>query len=287
LTVGSIVVPAHNEAAIIVGTIGPLAALIEHGVEIIVSVNGCTDDTAAQARTIPGVVVFESSKPSKAEALNAADSVAKSFPRLYLDADIMITPDAVVAVLDRLRVGDVLAVRPSYRYDTTGAARLVAAYYRARDRIPAMREHMWGAGAYALNRAGHTRLGSFPTLTADDLYIDQLFSREEIAIVETTPVEVRCPRTSNALLRTLIRVQSGRAEVAQTRPLDPVGGLRPLLGGVGGLANLRDAAVYAGFAVASRMLARRGIATWQRDETNRVNGINAHPSGEGARRGVH
>ena len=39
-----------------------------------------------------------------------------------------------------------LAARPAFRYDMTGADRLVVAYFRARNRIPAMHEHLWGAG---------------------------------------------------------------------------------------------------------------------------------------------
>src|SRR5688572_9484297 len=66
MTVGSIVVPAHNEAAVIVRTVSPLAPLLACGVEIIVSANGCTDDTATQARTIAGVVALVSPMPSKA-----------------------------------------------------------------------------------------------------------------------------------------------------------------------------------------------------------------------------
>ena len=102
MTLGSIVIPAHNEAAVIIRTLGPLAPLAERGVEIIVSANGCTDHTAARARTIPGVEVLESPTRSKAEALNRADSIATTFPRLYLDADITITAETVLAVFARL-----------------------------------------------------------------------------------------------------------------------------------------------------------------------------------------
>jgi glycosyltransferase involved in cell wall biosynthesis len=269
VTIGSIVIPAHNEAAVIIRALAPLAPLAERGVEIIVSANGCTDHTAARARTIPGVEVLESSTRSKAQALNKADSVATTFPRLYLDADVTITADATLAVIDRLRLGDVLAARPSFRYDTTGADRLVAAYYRARGRVPAMHEHLWGAGAYALSEEGHARLGCFPVLTADDLYVDGLFERTQIDIVPTDPVEVRCPRTWRALLATLRRVQAGKEQVSERHDIVRVGGLRPLLAGVRGPGSLADAIVYAGFSLLARMLSRSDRNYWYRDETNR------------------
>jgi glycosyltransferase involved in cell wall biosynthesis len=269
VTVGSIIIPAHNEAAVITKTLGPLATLLERGVEIIVSANGCTDHTAAQARTIPGVVVLESATPSKALALNAADSVTTAFPRLYLDADINITGETVLAVFARLDVGDALAARPAFRYDTTGADRLVMAYFRARNRIPAMHEHLWGAGAYALSEAGHRRLGSFPALVADDLYVDELFERTEIDVVATDLVQVRCPRTWRTLLATLRRVQAGRAQLSELHDIVQVGGLRPLLAGVSGPGSLADAAVYLGFSILARMLSRSRRDYWHRDETNR------------------
>jgi glycosyltransferase involved in cell wall biosynthesis len=269
VTVGSIVIPAHNEAAVIICTLGPLAPLVERGVEIIVSANGCTDYTAARARTVPDVVVLESSVPSKAQALNQADSIATTFPRLYLDADVRITADAVLAVLDRLRVGDVLAARPAFRYDTAGADRLVAAYYRARGRIPAMHQHLWGAGAYALSEEGHARLGHFPALTADDLYVNELFERTEIDIVPTDPVEVRCPRTWRVLLATLRRVQAGKKQMSEDHDIVRVGGLRPVLAGVRGPGSLADAFVYAGLSFLARMLVRSRRNDWYRDETNR------------------
>jgi glycosyltransferase involved in cell wall biosynthesis len=270
MTTGSIVVPAHNESAVIAGTIGPLIPLVERGIEIIVSANGCTDDTAARARSIPGVMVLESPIASKAQALNTADSVATTFPRLYLDADVTIAVDAVMAVFNRLRGDNILAARPPFHYDMTGTDRLVAAYFRARNRIPSMHEHLWGAGAYALSEAGHRRLGSFPALNADDLYVDGLFDRTEIEIVETDPVAVSCPRSWRVLLSTLRRVQSGKRQVSDRQDVVRVGGLRRLLTTLHNPASLRDALVYAGFSLLARAFSFSRPDFWYRDETNRT-----------------
>ena len=59
-------------------------------VEIIVSANGCTDDTASTGHSC--VAVPELSIPSKAQ-----DSAATAFPRLYVDADVTMTADATTA----------------------------------------------------------------------------------------------------------------------------------------------------------------------------------------------
>ena len=90
---GSVIIPAHNEAAVIARTLAPLAPLAAAGqLEVIVACNGCTDHTAAIARGFDGVTVLELGQSSKAAALNAGDAAASHWPRLYLDADVQISP---------------------------------------------------------------------------------------------------------------------------------------------------------------------------------------------------
>src|SRR5206468_9477454 len=86
--VTSVVIPAHNEAAVI----GRLltAILADAGpdeFEIVVVPNGCTDDTAAVASSF-GVRVVETEVASKVAALRLGDASVKSFPRIYVDADV-------------------------------------------------------------------------------------------------------------------------------------------------------------------------------------------------------
>jgi len=107
---------------------------------------------------------------SKPLALNAGDEVATLWPRLYLDADIQITAGTVIAVLDRLAQGDVLAARPASRYGSEGASVLVRSYYRARERMSVNPQALWWAGVYGLSARGHERFGSFPDITGDDMF---------------------------------------------------------------------------------------------------------------------
>lgn len=267
---GAVVVPAHDEEAVILRTLTPLADLPGQGVEVVVVANGCTDQTAARARSLGDITVLELGVPSKVAALNAADEVASGWPRLYLDADITLTVATVRAVLARLDAGGVLAARPSFRYVTEGCAPAVRAYYRARARIPGMTEHLWGAGVYGLSAEGHARLGRFPDLVADDLYVDQLFGSAEKAVVPTEPVLVQCPRTVRALVHTLRRVYRGRSQVARTLPVAAVGGVAPLLRSVRGPRQLLDAVVYVGLVLQARTTARVAGTGWQRDSTSRI-----------------
>src|SRR4051812_39690548 len=100
----SIIVPAHNESSVIARTLSAwVGSFGSDEIDVIVVCNGCTDDTASVARRFgPVVRVFESGVASKTHALNLGDQVARVFPRIYADADIAITVDAIRALVDRL-----------------------------------------------------------------------------------------------------------------------------------------------------------------------------------------
>lgn len=284
---GVVIIPAHNEAAVIERTLRSLSSLAGAGtIELIVACNGCTDNTVEVAAAVPGTRVLDLRAASKTAALNAADGATDRWPRLYLDADIEIVPSAVLAVLDRLSDRSEraipLAARPARRYDLTGVSLAVRCYYRVRTRIRALDDHLWGAGAYAVGEAGHSRFGRFAEVTADDLWIDRQFDRSEIAVVDCVPVAVRPPRSAKVLLATLTRVYSGNRSVGPNgaggtgeRVAGERGdggstiGLRTVLATACSPRSLGEALVYCGFAVAGRILSRRRRRRWARDETSR------------------
>ncbi|SMH39622.1 polymer biosynthesis protein, WecB/TagA/CpsF family [Rathayibacter oskolensis] len=270
---GSVIVPAHDEAAVLERTLEPLAPAAAAGaLEVIVVCNACTDATADVARSFAGVTVVEIEEASKTAALNAGDAIATTWPRLYLDADVDVTPEAVWTVFDALTRGGLLAARPTAVYDVTGADPLVRAYYRARSRIPSLHTSLWGAGGYAVSGSGHDRIGSFPSLVADDEYVDGRFAESERAVVATAPAVVRVPRTAASLAGVLRRSHRGTVQLAES---SGVGERRSsttavdLARSAQGPLELADAVVYAGFALASRV--RTGRSTgWTRDDTTRV-----------------
>ena len=88
--VASIVVPAHDEEA---GLAGLLDRLIDDSADfdIVVVANGCSDRTANVARGFGSRVrVIETPVASKRHALRLGDEAATGFPRLYIDADVVI-----------------------------------------------------------------------------------------------------------------------------------------------------------------------------------------------------
>jgi glycosyltransferase involved in cell wall biosynthesis len=285
---GSVVIPAHNESAVIGACLTPLAPLAADGtVEVVVVCNGCTDDTARVARSFPGVRVVELAVGSKPAALRAGDRavdasgvgprVGAALPRMYLDADVVLAPEAARAVLASLdgSAGGAVAARPPVRYDATGSSPLVRRYYRARARIPAVLGSLWGAGVYALSAAGRARFGEFPDLVADDLWVDQLFAPGEVEIVDCPPVTVRAPARTADLLKVLRRTYRGKAEHHATQPGTAYETSGRTARDVGRLARsgpsgLVDATVYTGLVVAARVLQRLArTERWERDDSSR------------------
>ena len=152
------IIPAHNESRVIARTLGPLASLAAAGqIEVIVVWNGCADDTAEIARSFEGVTVLEIGRPSKSAALNAGDAAATQWPRLYLDADVQISPRAVRDVLTALGTGGPLAARPAVHFDLQDAHPLIHSYYRTRLRLPSARNRLWAGGVYGLSEQGRRR----------------------------------------------------------------------------------------------------------------------------------
>lgn len=264
---GSVIIPAHNEAAVIGRTLQDLAALLASPtLEIVVAANGCTDSTGEVAACVPGVRVLNLPESSKTAALNAGDLASHQWPRIYLDADIEIPLAAVCDTLEALADPGALAARPPYAWDLAGADPLVHAYYRARARIPSAHAALWGAGVYALSREGRQRFGEFPAVVADDLFVDQQYAPHEKRIVGTDPVRVRVPRSARDLLKVLRRQAQGSNQMHAGTCRNT---LREVLRSIRGPSSLFDAAVYVAFALASRRSGRTG-GHWERDESSRV-----------------
>jgi len=213
----SVVIAAHNEEGVIGRCLDALlAGLPAGGWDITVVANGCTDATAQVARAHPGVRVLELTTAGKAAALNAGDAVAVGFPRVYLDADVVLPTNALHALataLGRSRDGDrpPLAVVPRRILDLKGRPTLVRAFYAINSRLPAYRRALFGRGAVALSAEGRQRFDVFPGMTADDLFLDSLFAAEEKDEVPEVASTVAAPRRTRELIRRLARVRAGNA----------------------------------------------------------------------------
>lgn len=216
----SVIIPAHNEASVIARTLKAMSEGAEPGeLEVIVVCNACTDDTASVARRFaPLVRVIETDIPGKTNALNLGDEAAQGFPRIYADADVIVTVKTIRTLARRLEQGDVLAVAPTPSFDLTRCSWPVRACYEIRSLLPSAQEGIGGSGVYALSQAGRARFPEFPALTADDGYVRIQFQPEERETLRSASSTVFPPRTIKDLIATKTRAHYGSFELAALFP---------------------------------------------------------------------
>lgn len=281
----SVVIAAHNEEAVIGHCLDALLADAAPGdLDITVVANGCTDATAEVAARRSGVRVIELAAAGKPGALNAGDRAARGFPRIYLDADIVLPPGAVRALIDAFDRPDAaghrpLAVVPRRRLDLTGRPVLVRAYYAVNSRLPAYDRALFGRGVIALSEQGRARFTAFPDVIADDLYLDSLFTRQEKREVPEVVSTVATPRRVRDLVRRLIRVRAGNAAL---RSLAASGAVAVPVRRPARSSWLRDvvlprpwlapaAACYVAITLVAALVAHQGRGGgWRRDESTRT-----------------
>lgn len=273
----SVVIAAHNEAAVLGRCLDSLLAEAVPGeFDVTVVANGCTDATARVAAG-RGVRVVELAEPGKPGALNAGDAVAVGFPRVYLDADIVLST-AGLRALAAATGGSCLAATARRELDLTRRPVLVRAYFAVNRRLPAFRTGLFGRGVIVLAEAGRARFDRFPDLVSDDLFLDSLFADDEKREVPEVPARVATPRRTAHLVRRLVRVRGGNAAMRSAaargevgtavRPASRTAWLRAVVLRRPWLAPA--AACYVGLTVYAAALARsRPDQGWGRDESSR------------------
>lgn len=225
----SILIPANNE----VDRIGDcLAAILASSLpqkpdtspEIIVIANGCIDTTAQAAAGYIDrarskgwhLIVLDISMGGKLNALNVGDEYATNDIRIYLDADIIVSPLLVKelhGVLDRAQPvyasGTVIIANPK-----TWVSR---AYKRIYSRVPFFTQGVPGCGLFAVNAQGRARWARFPDIISDDTFVRLKFSPDERLSVPATYLWPIVEGFSN-LVKVRRRQDIGVVEIAKRYP---------------------------------------------------------------------
>jgi hypothetical protein len=279
--IGSVAIPAHNEAAVILRCLDALLYGCAPGeLDVVVVCNGCTDNTAGIVRsTWPSVRLVEIPQASKPAALRAADEILVAFPRIYLDADVTLSIESARLLIQSLETGSTVAARPRYIYDTSCSDALVRSYYRALARVQSHRNSLWG-GVYGLSQAGRSRFSIFPDLIADDLFADQWFKPSEIEIVDAAPAVITVARRFRDLLHVVRRRRKGNADISSLPggpPSTSSSTVRALLPtALSGPGAAVDTLFFFAFAIAVRISVAVSPPTgWSRDESSRPEIINS------------
>lgn len=219
------------------------------------AVDGSRDATAQVARSRADVlryhghdlIVIDLEQAGKAAALNAADQYADADDcRIYLGADVTLTPDAVASVHRALHAAPVnqpdppnpptssdlpeppvppvpRLVSPRPRFVPEGPSRLAAGFFAVWSHLPAVRGRVIGGGCHAVNGAGRALWDRFPALTADDAYVRGRFAPDQIQVVDGEFVTGFPDRAR--LIRVVRRWRAGHHELADAGHGTPSAGL--------------------------------------------------------------
>ncbi|MFZ9880233.1 MAG: glycosyltransferase, partial [Phycisphaerales bacterium] len=231
----SVVIPAYNEGA---GIERCLRSVLSQGVAdltVVVVANACRDDTAARARAVPvpagaTVLVLDIPEGGKTNALNTGERALReagrdSFPRLFLDGDIELGPNALAPVFAAAAVPTPIVVSAEAEFETSGCSVPVKLFYAAERFNPYHFESAPnGSGTYGVNAAGRARWGEFPAVIADDGFVERQFAASERRTVRAAPrvyALVRVPRTLAGLRGISARKRVGNDELDRIAPLRP------------------------------------------------------------------
>lgn len=239
----SVIIPASNEAGYIGACLNALFASGPMQAEAIVVANGCRDATAEVARSFAaraaaagwGLRVLDLAQGGKPNALNQGDAAALHAVRVYLDADVVVTPALMSQLVKTLSV-DGARYSAGTPVIPRAKSAVTRAYARFWQRLPFAKSNAGGYGLFAVNAAGRARWGAFPAIIADDTFVRLQFDPAERVQV---PACYDWPMIEGfaALTRVRRRQNMGVVEIARLYPglLDREG--KPPLG-LGGLARL-------------------------------------------------
>lgn len=262
----SVVIPAHNEEAVIARCLEALYrdAPADALPQVIVATNGCTDRTIEIARrAAPQAIVLDLPVGSKILAMNEGGRHATVAPRFILDADIVCDYQALRATADALREPGVMAASPALRMNLAGCDRFVRSYYKVWVTQPYIRDRLVGSGVFGLSEEGLRIMGDFPDTYGDDIWVRTRFDYDQRrnvgADAQGRPVFflVSPPRTLKDHVvieaRRLIGLQHVRKNFASTETSRRNG-----VGSLGAArregATLIDIATYIGMKTAAKLL---------------------------------
>ncbi len=194
----SVLIPANNEADRIGACLAailasPLPQAPDKRPEIIVIANGCNDDTATIASDYTDMavskgwylIVLNVQEGGKLNALNIGDECASYDIRIYLDADVIVSP-LLIGQLHAVLNADVPVYASGTVIITQPKTWISRAYKRIYARVPFFTQGVPGCGLFAVNGQGRARWDHFPDIISDDTFVRLQFSPEERISVSAT-----------------------------------------------------------------------------------------------------
>lgn len=225
----SIIIPAYNETSVISKT---LSKLLEdqrlNNVEIIVVCNACTDSTAEKTNNFKTknadyferqkitLSLIETPLASKTNAINLGIKHTNSDNIILLDADISISGENILCLLDEMQISGALVASPAVKFIYKNSNFFVKAYYRVAEKS-FYNLHLRISNVIAISKEGQLKLNYLPNVIADDEFIRLSFPENERLVVKKCHFQFSCPKNINSLIKTLTRVKIGNMQLAKLK----------------------------------------------------------------------
>jgi len=223
----TVIIPAHNEEQAIRPT---LSALMEQDfsgqLRIVVVPNGCTDRTAEVARSFTPkaqergfeLVVAELDEGCKPKALNHGDlnAITDSI-RIYLDADIRLSPNAITAVARELCEGGGIHCSAPRIQVAPAKSRVTRAYLKVWLNTPYIQNDVI-CGFYGVSAEGRRRWDKFPIIIADDKFTRMQFARHERRVAQDATMTIQYAEGLRELIKVRTRWTRGNIELGMVYP---------------------------------------------------------------------
>lgn len=278
----TVLIPAHNEAAVIARTLAPLRPLVQNGtIALIVVANACDDDTAKiAALACPKARVVITPIAGKTHALNLGLTAARrDLPLVCLDADLVLSPDALLALVSAIEAGALAAIGQMH-VDSTAASPMVRAYQRAWAHNPYFAMGKFG-GVYALAPQAVASLFPLPQVLGDDEFLRRSIAPQRVAFVPACQFTAQSPRSIASLFATRKRALRGARQLARMGLTAPKSNTiaHMVRASMTRPQALIDLAVFITLGLALRVALALEPSThahkWERDVTTRTAGASA------------
>lgn len=222
----NVVIPVHRGAAHLGRSVGSLARQRFDGqLNVVIAINDDLPETTTAACQRAAELVRAGARcatlrtsPGRVAALREADRwLPDDGPRLYLDEDAVLSPDALAALAAVLAPGSgvhfaVPELRLAHR------TRVSRAYFRVWRSLPYVRDSPVTCGAYAVSAEGRRRWREVPTLHSDDKWVRWQFAPHERRVLSNVSYEVLAPDGLAELVRARCRYLRGNRELAALTP---------------------------------------------------------------------
>jgi glycosyltransferase involved in cell wall biosynthesis len=219
----SVIVPVYNEESVLEKTVpSVLAAIGADEADVVYVCNGTVDNSADCIRRLAGdrVRIIEIAEASKANAFNVAEATLRTFPRFYVDADVLLPPKAFSTLVDVLQSDQAELVCPKIHFETATSSWIARKISQTWLALPHAK-HAAFHHVLGLSASGRQRWKQFPFILADDAFIEAMIPLEKRKIIDSVTLTTWPPQTFWGWVGVRARWTKGQKQLAALGIITP------------------------------------------------------------------